>query len=137
MSEPIKNSRVASLVAEAADLQRSLKSQAERLEEIKVEIRKEAGRVEKDGGPQVEFDSPFGVCTVVFISDMPTLLKGHDPRGLLGKLAEDKWDLLFREKVVLAKTFREAFPLLNQKVKRTIDQYVEWKTIEPRVILPK
>lgn len=134
--------KVESEVAEAAVLNREIKERAERLEVIKQNLRAYAAKVDakrppEKQGEKIEVESKEGVATISFVKDAVSLAPGANPRAFRETLAPATWSHLFEERVVLAADFDEAFQLLSKEDKRVVRPLVEWKTPDPRVLLPK
>ncbi len=142
---PIKDPKAAALIAEAADLARAVKAHEARLDEIKGILRKKADDVmaKRPKGVQdnmVEFDSPAGVCTVIFVDETPRLASGADPERLMEKFAGVggiDWALVFRKRWLLASGWQEAVGALPKPVQRALEKLVDWEPSTPRVVLPK
>jgi hypothetical protein len=136
---PIVNKKVQGAIARATILNRLIKEAQEELEGLKVLVREEATKVASKRGDdeKVEFESPEGVATVVFVSDRASLVKGANPALLKETLPMTVWENLFQETIVLSKQFPDAFGLLTRTQQTSVKKLVEWKPCEPRVTLPK
>ena len=94
---------VAEHVAEAARLEREIKTKAARVGELKTIIREYATKVDAqrpinslERGEKVEIASTEGVATISFVKDDVSLVKGANPRALTEVLAPATWNHLFR-----------------------------------------
>lgn len=129
--------RIGRRVAEAAALKARIDEDTAHFDAIKEEIR-EAAKTLAEGGGQVEFESPVGICKVAFVRDQAVIQEGTNPYALLHhSWTQGDWNLLFAEKVVLADSFEAAFAHLTEPRKGEIRALVEWRPREPRVTLPK
>lgn len=139
-AKKIKNSKASDAIAEAAKLNRKIKTQLARLDELKVFIRKAALAVatRRDSDDLVEFESDEGVASVCFVRDTLCLVKGSDPEMLRPEIPEELWDALFQTKVVLKNNARDAVEtMMPGHYRDVVSALLETKENEPRVTLPK
>ena len=139
---PIKDPKLAALIAEASDLARAVKAHEARLDEIKGVLRKKADDVmaKRPKGVQdnmVEFDSPAGVCTVIFVDETPRLASGADTDALEAKWPDLKWGDVFKKRVLLRAGWQEAVQAFPKAVQKALEKLVDWEPSTPRVVLPK
>lgn len=135
----IHNKKAAEAIVEAAKIDRRMKEDRIRLDELKAIIREEANKVATRlaTDEKVEFASDEGVATVVFVSDRVDLVKGANPIILKTVLPEETWDHLFKQEIVLSPEFKDSFQLLPKNQQNAVKKLVAWKPCEPRVTLPK
>ena len=139
---PIKDPKVSALVAEAADLARANKANEARLDEIKALLRKEADKVmarrpRNAEDNMVEFDSPAGACTVIYVDEIPRLASGADTDGLEARFPNLKWGDVFKKRVLLRAGWQEAVAGFPKPVQKALEKLVDWEPSTPRVVLPK
>lgn len=126
------------VVTEAISLKRAVDVLNSRLSTLKEKLRDFAAvRLAGTGETQAEFSSSAGVATIVLVKDSLRLKKGADPIALREKLPVDLWDRLFREEVTLAPGAEEALQTVSRAHRAVIEDVLEFRPVEPRVILPK
>ena len=142
---PVKDAKAAALVAEAADLLRQERLLEQRLDEIKAALRDKADAVaarrpDPKDRRMVEFESDAGVCSVIFMSEIPHLASGADPEGLMARYASvsrPEWDRVFRRRFLLAPGWQQAMAAFPANAKRAVNRLIDWEPATPRVVLPK
>jgi len=139
---PVKDAKAAALVEEAAGLARRQKETEARLDEIKQALRDRADAVaakrpKGERRTQVEFDSPAGVATVIFVGDVPRLARGADTDGLEARYPGLKWGDVFKKRVMLKAGWQEAVGAFPKAVQKALERLVDWEPSTPHVVLPK
>lgn len=127
-------------IGEAAKIKRRIDELTKKLDAIKAEIRLAAVESGLSATQrQVEFDSPEGKCTVVYVDNKLEEAKGTDLDALLNGDQLDPYlrdGLLYKKPSIRPKAF-EFYETLDRGHKTALEGLFDVKKMEPRVSLPK
>jgi hypothetical protein len=140
-AEVVASGDVPSIVDFGIELDRTIKSESQELDEIKRVLRQigETGLADRRTEKTVQLEGHLGVVTVTFPADSPKLRPGVDLLASEAGIPEDVFKLLFRKRTVvdLADGFFEKLARLDPEDREMILDLIEVQRSTPRVTWPK